>query len=163
MNGNTFARAGVALLGAGLAVNGVIMMHVAEPWYEVVAKGTGPFNAHFVRDIGAAYLASGIAIVWGMWSRAHRGPLAAIAGVFLGLHALTHLLEAASGVTSLVMYCGLTAETGHSSQPTDAALNLSPTPTSELATRTLAVGAAMTSTAGGGAATTAGASLCVAR
>ena len=101
MNGNTFARAGVALLGAGLAVNGVIMMLAAEPWYEVVAKGTGPFNAHFVRDIGAAYLASGIAIVWGMWSRAHRGPLAAIAGVFLGLHALTHLLEAASGVTSL--------------------------------------------------------------
>jgi hypothetical protein len=101
MKGNTFARAGVALLGAGLAVNGVIMMFAAEPWYEVVAKGTGPFNAHFVRDIGAAYLASGIAIVWGMRSPAHRGPLAAIAGVFLGLHALTHLVEAASGVTSL--------------------------------------------------------------
>jgi hypothetical protein len=32
---------------------------------------------------------------------AHRGPLAAVAGIFLGLHALTHLLEAATGVTSL--------------------------------------------------------------
>ena len=101
MNGNTFARAGVALLGAGLAVNGAIMMLAAEPWYEVVAKGTGPFNAHFVRDIGAAYLAAAIALLWGVRRPAHRGPLAAIAGVFLGLHALTHLVEAASGVTSL--------------------------------------------------------------
>ena len=101
MNGNRFAKAGVALLGAGLALNGAIMMLAAEPWYEVVAKGTGPFNAHFVRDIGAAYLASAVALLWGVQRPAHRGPLAAIAGVFLGLHALTHLFEAASGVTSL--------------------------------------------------------------
>jgi hypothetical protein len=101
MNGNRFAKAGVALLGAGLALNGAIMMLAAEPWYEVVAKGTGPFNAHFVRDIGAAYLASAIALLWGVQRPAQRGPLAAIAGVFLGLHALTHLFEAASGVTSL--------------------------------------------------------------
>ena len=101
MNGNRFAKAGVAFLGAGLALNGAVMMLAAEPWYEFVAKTTGPFNAHFVRDIGAAYLASGIALLWGMRRPAHRGPLAAIAGIFLGLHALTHLFEAASGVTSL--------------------------------------------------------------
>jgi hypothetical protein len=101
MKGNSFAKAGVALLGGILALNGVVMMVAAEPWYRAIAASTGPFNAHFVRDIGAAYLAAAIALLWGMQRPAHRGPLAAIAGIFLGLHALTHLLEAATGVTSL--------------------------------------------------------------
>jgi hypothetical protein len=100
MKANQFAKAGVALLGAGLAVNGAVMMLAAEPWYRAIAAETGPFNAHFVRDIGAAYLASAIALLWGMQRPAYRGPLAAVAGIFLGLHALTHLIEAASGVTS---------------------------------------------------------------
>lgn len=54
-----------------------------------------------MRDIGAAYLAAGAALLWGMKRPAHRGPLAAVAGIFLALHALMHLFEAASGVTSL--------------------------------------------------------------
>ena len=89
------------LLGLGGIVNGLFMLFTSEAWFTAIAAYTGPFNVHLVRDIGAAYLTSGVALLWGARRPALRGPLGAVAGVFLGLHALTHVFEAASGVTSL--------------------------------------------------------------
>ena len=101
MNGDgRLARILLIALGVGAIANGLFMMLDAEPWYGLVASDTGAFNAHFVRDIGAAYLTSGVALVWGALRPALRGPLLAIAALFLGLHALTHVVEAARGVTS---------------------------------------------------------------
>jgi hypothetical protein len=101
MNGNGRA-AGVILtvLGVGACLNGLWMLLDAARWFGLVAASTGPSNVHLVRDVGAAYLTSGVALLWAARRPPLRGPLAAVAGVFLGLHALTHVLEAASGVTS---------------------------------------------------------------
>ena len=45
-----------------LAGNGVMMLLAPLPWYDAVpgVVATGPFNPHFVRDIGAAYLVAGL-------------------------------------------------------------------------------------------------------
>ena len=101
MNGDgPLARILLTALGFGAIGNGLFMLLDAERWYGLVAAGTGPFNVHFVRDIGAAYLTAGVALVWAARRPALRGPLAATAALFLGLHALTHVFEVATGVTS---------------------------------------------------------------
>ena len=87
----------LVLLGAGQVANGLVMLGAAAPWFERIARETGPFNGHLVRDVGAAYAAAGAALLFAAFRPAARGPLAAAAAVFLGLHALTHLLELVSG------------------------------------------------------------------
>lgn len=85
------------ILPALLAANGVVMLAAPLDWYGAIpgVTGTGPFNPHFVRDIGAAYLAAAAGIGW--WA-ARRGIGGAVAAaVFLGIHMLVHLVEALSG------------------------------------------------------------------
>ena len=50
-----------------------------------------------MRDVGAAYAAAGVALLFAAFRPAARGPLTAAAAVFLGLHAGTHLVELVSG------------------------------------------------------------------
>src|SRR5262249_36111916 len=47
-----------SILGLGLAANGLTMLAVPVNWYAMVpgVADTGPFNPHFVRDIGVAYV-----------------------------------------------------------------------------------------------------------
>ncbi|WP_300295558.1 hypothetical protein [Ferrovibrio sp.] len=82
-----------ALLAAGLVLNGLFMLAVPGGWYAGVpgVSGTGPFNDHFVRDIGAAFIATGLGAAWA----ARRGQRSGLlpAAVFLGLHAAIHLVE----------------------------------------------------------------------
>lgn len=85
-------------LGVLLATNGLFMLIAPQPWYQAVpgVTETGPFNPHFVRDIGAAYLAAGAGLVWfAAWREARAA--AQIAALFLGLHALIHLADAVFG------------------------------------------------------------------
>jgi len=86
------------LLGIGGVVNGLFMLFTSESWFASVAADTGPFNAHLVRDVGAAYVTSGAAAVWAARAPAWRVPLAAIGALFLGLHALIHVFEVFAGV-----------------------------------------------------------------
>jgi hypothetical protein len=86
------------IVGLGLAANGLIMLGFPADWYAFVpgVAETGPFNPHFVRDIGAAYVVAGTALVWFALDRNARS--AAQAGAaFLVLHALVHLWDAAAG------------------------------------------------------------------
>jgi hypothetical protein len=86
------------VLGIGLAVNGIMMLAFPAAWYLAVpgVTETGPFNSHFVRDVGAAYLAAGASLVWYAAQPAARA--AAQAGAaFLTLHALVHVWDAAAG------------------------------------------------------------------
>ena len=82
-----------------LGLNGVAMLVAPGPWYEAVpgVTGTGPFNSHFIRDIGAAYLACAAGLGW--WAARRTGPAGAVlpVAVFLGLHMLVHLIEALVG------------------------------------------------------------------
>ena len=85
------------LLGIGGTVNGLIMLFASEPWFASIAADTGPFNAHLVRDVGAAYVTSGIASIWAARVPRWRTPLATAAALFLGLHGLIHIQEVLSG------------------------------------------------------------------
>jgi uncharacterized protein YjeT (DUF2065 family) len=86
------------MLGIGLAVNGLVMLGFPADWYGTIpgVVDTGPFNAHFIRDIGVAYLVSGAALVWLAVHPAAR-PAAQAGAAFLTLHALVHLWDAAAG------------------------------------------------------------------
>ena len=87
------------LLALILTGNGLVMLLAGAWWYGAVpgVTETGPFNPHFVQDIGAAYLVSGAA----MSLLAARGaawiPAAQAGAAFLALHALIHLKDAAGG------------------------------------------------------------------
>lgn len=85
-------RTGLAwLIGLLSAANGVFMMLAPALWYGVIpgVPQTGAFNPHFVRDIGAAYIVSGAALVW--FARDSRArPAALAAAAFFALHALVH-------------------------------------------------------------------------
>jgi hypothetical protein len=88
----------VWILGIGLAINGLIMLAVPGGWYATVpgVNETGPFNAHFIRDIGVAYLVVGAALAWCAKRRAAL-PAAQAGAAFLAMHALVHLWDAAAG------------------------------------------------------------------
>ena len=85
-------------LGLLLAANGLLMLLDPAQWYAIVpgVSETGPLNPHFVRDIGAAYVVTGVAIAW--LARDARAVPAALAGaLFLTLHALVHVADAIAG------------------------------------------------------------------
>ncbi|MEN8185141.1 MAG: DUF6790 family protein [Myxococcota bacterium] len=84
-------------LGVPSIVNGLWMLADSQGWFARVASDVSPMNVHFVRDVGAAYLASGVGLCWAAWRPAWRLPLVAVAAIFHGLHALGHVRETASG------------------------------------------------------------------
>ena len=88
------------LLGLGMVANALWMLAGPMHWYTelpAAVPDTGPFNPHFVRDIGCAFLAAGFALVWAARSVRARFPLAAISLVFLAAHALLHIYDTAVG------------------------------------------------------------------
>lgn len=88
------------VLGGLLMANGLWMILGPAGWYATVPgpSGTGPLNAHFVRDIGAAYATAGGALAWSGFAGAAAAALAASGGGFLGLHALIHIGERLAGL-----------------------------------------------------------------
>lgn len=98
-----------AVLGAGNGLNGVFMLIDGARWYDSVpgAPHTGPFNPHFVADIGAAFLVAGLALVARAW-RPRYWPAALAGAAFLGVHALIHVLDLTMGrSTELIVDIGL--------------------------------------------------------
>jgi hypothetical protein len=91
-------RAIAGVLGLGAAGNGAFMLAAGRTWYETIPDvvHTGPFNPHFVADIGAAYFAGGLALVARAWRGRYWPAAMAGAGFFL-LHALIHALDIAAG------------------------------------------------------------------
>lgn len=85
------------VLGIGAIVNGLVMLFASEPWFTRIAADTGPFNEHLVRDVGAAFVTSGIASVWAARAPQLRAALAATAALFLGLHGLIHVADVLAG------------------------------------------------------------------
>ena len=90
------------ILGSLLAVNGLVMLAAPADWYGLVPGviDTGPFNPHFVRDIGCAYIAAGAALAW-LFGRPAAWPAALAGAGFLVLHGLVHLWDMAAGRESL--------------------------------------------------------------
>jgi hypothetical protein len=92
--------AALALLLGG---NGVVMLFDGLWWYGVVpgVTATGPYNPHFVRDIGAAYLVAGLGAAWFAWKPREGWPALVAAAAFLSLHAAIHVFDAACGTKPL--------------------------------------------------------------
>ena len=89
-----------AVLGLGSAANGLFMLISPANWYFAVpgVATTGPFNQHFVRDIGIIFLLVGIAMLAGIARPAARIPLWSAAALWLTGHALFHFWEVAVGI-----------------------------------------------------------------
>ena len=78
--------------------NGVAMLVDPAGWFTRVpgAVATGPFNSHFVLDVGIAFIVAGGAFAALAWRRRLR-PAAMTGAAFLALHGVLHLWEAAQG------------------------------------------------------------------
>ena len=88
------------IMGIGSIYNAVWMLLAPEHWYLKLPAGVpdyGPFNEHFVRDIGCAFGVMGIALVWAVLSSRYRLPLVAIATVFFASHAVLHIYDTLRG------------------------------------------------------------------
>ena len=87
------------LLGLMLGANGLYMLFAAQAWYQAIpgVTETGPFNRHFVNDIGATFLVSAGGLFWAAWRPRQGWPALAAGTAFLALHALVHLVEVLGG------------------------------------------------------------------
>ncbi|KRR27138.1 hypothetical protein CQ13_21955 [Bradyrhizobium retamae] len=81
-----------------MLLNGLAMLVAGPLWYETVpgVPDTGPFNPHFVQDIGAAFLVAGLALAARAW-RPRYWPAAVAGAGFLAAHGLIHLVLIVSG------------------------------------------------------------------
>jgi hypothetical protein len=98
--GDRIVQSLLALTALIALANGGYMLWNPFGWYQLVptVKFTGPPNGHFMRDIGLAYVACGVLLVYaarypyGRW-------MAALAGtLWLLLHGLLHVWEVLTGV-----------------------------------------------------------------
>ena len=85
------------------SLNGLFMLVLPEIWFNTIpgVTATGPFNDHFVRDVGAAYLVCGLAFAWLMRAPARAWPAAVGGCLFLLLHGAIHVGEFLFGTQSL--------------------------------------------------------------
>jgi hypothetical protein len=91
-----------ALLGFALIANGVFMLVAPADWYVAVpgVTATGPFNQHFLRDIGLIFLLLGGAFLVGAAQPHLRVAFWPVPSIWLTGHALFHFWEVAVGICS---------------------------------------------------------------
>ena len=79
-----------------LAGNAILMLFAAVQWYATMpgVPQTGPYNPHFVRDIGAIYLVAAGGLAWFAWRPVQRWPALVGVAAFLTLHSVVHIHDA---------------------------------------------------------------------
>ena len=90
----------IAIVAVFALANSAFMLIDPLAWYLAVpnVRFTGPPNPHFIRDIGAAYLCSGVMLSYAAFYPSGRW-LAALSGsLWLIAHGLTHVWEVAVGI-----------------------------------------------------------------
>jgi len=87
------ARILLLLLGGLYLANGAAMLIAPMNWYEAVpgVTGTGPFNHHFILDIGMAFITSGGLLALGARAGLASASLAVAGAAWPILHALIHI------------------------------------------------------------------------
>ena len=88
------------LYGLILATNGLFMLVAPMAWYDTVpgVPTTGPFNQHFLRDIGLIFVLLGGAVWAGVLRPAMRIVLWSAVTLWLFGHALFHVWEVLVGI-----------------------------------------------------------------
>ncbi|MFD1622371.1 hypothetical protein [Thalassotalea marina] len=86
--------------------NGILMIVNPEYWYWLVpgVPDRGPFNQHFLRDIGFIYLLIGCAFLYGAFYAKHRLMLWIFPAAWLVAHAFFHLWEIAVGLCGIEFF-----------------------------------------------------------
>ena len=108
-----------SLLGISAFVNGLFMMIAPETWYWLVpgVPDRGPFNQHFLRDIGMIYLLIGAALFYGALYKStlyqkYRALLWLMPVAWLVCHAIFHAWEVVVGITGpeslIIDFAGVT-------------------------------------------------------
>jgi hypothetical protein len=85
-------RRSIAGVFAALSIlNGSMMLFASPVWYASVpgVSETGPYNPHFIQDIGVAFVVAGVALAARAW-RPQYWPAAVAGAGFLAAHALVH-------------------------------------------------------------------------
>ncbi len=88
------------LLGVGALANGLFMLLSPQNWYFAVpgVTTTGPFNQHFLRDIGLIFLLMSVALFVGVAKPQYRVVCWGAAALWESGHALFHFWEVAVGI-----------------------------------------------------------------
>lgn len=91
-------RSIAGILAVFNVINGLAMLFAGSTWWVTVpgVPDTGPYNPHFVQDVGAAFLAAGLALAVRAW-RPRYWPAAMAGAGFLAMHAAIHLVMIAGG------------------------------------------------------------------
>ena len=90
----------LVIAAATSAANAGWMLADPQQWYHELPAGvpdTGPYNEHFVRDIGTAFATMAVALFWAAFTPRWRPPLVAIATLFMVAHAALHVFDTARG------------------------------------------------------------------
>jgi len=93
----TWALAVFALVNLA---NAAWMLAAPADWYArlpAAVPDTGPFNAHFVRDVGGAFALMGFALLAGAVWPAWPVPALTFTTLFYVLHALVHVTDTLAG------------------------------------------------------------------
>jgi hypothetical protein len=90
------ARIIAAVLGVLLAANALAMLAASMWWYGAVpgVPATGPYNPHFIHDIGMTYLVVAGGLGWFAWRPGQGWPALVSGAAFLTLHGLIHVHDA---------------------------------------------------------------------
>ena len=96
-------RAIAAVLALAMGGDAIVQLTAPLWWYGAVPGviATGAFNAHFVRDVGAAYLVAAIGLASFARAPETARPAVAMSAAFLSLHAAIHIFDAACGTRPL--------------------------------------------------------------
>ena len=95
-----FIVIGAIALGFIAGVNGTLMITAPETWYWLVpgVPDRGPFNQHFIRDIGIIYLLSGAAYIYGALHASSRVLLWVVPTAWFVAHGIFHIWEVLVGI-----------------------------------------------------------------
>ena len=87
-------------LGLAMVANGTYMIIAPEPWYWAIpgVPDRGPFNQHFIRDVGFIYALAGTAYIYGAIYTKQSFSLWLIPTAWLTCHAIFHVWEVAVGI-----------------------------------------------------------------
>lgn len=90
----------LVVLALGNLANGLWMLADPQLWYtDLPAKvpDFGPYNEHFVRDLGFVFVTLAGALGWAARRPAFRVPLVAVTTAFYVFHAAGHVFDTARG------------------------------------------------------------------
>jgi hypothetical protein len=88
------------LMAAVSLLNGTVMIVRPSHWFHEMIPGvpnTGPFNPHFVMDVGIAFVTCGVGFAWAAFHLARAREIHWGITLFISGHAVFHVVEILRG------------------------------------------------------------------